>query len=129
MFLQIAIILGGLALTIYVFTNIFKKKPTPFKVPDPIIFPTPTPDNPVEGGEDGGEGEMPTKPIPVNCQLAAFMAAPQEYSYYDCCGNPHYGMGFEPWEKRAPVAIDANKEFVGVELIGQETDFNCLEEQ
>lgn len=69
--------------------------------------------------------EMPIKPIPVNCQKASFKPAPDNFSYYDCCGELKKGIGFELWEKRAPVSIDANKEFVNMELIGEEGNQDC----
>jgi hypothetical protein len=71
------------------------------------------------------EGEMPEKPLPVNCQLAQFQPAPQDFFYVDCCGTPQKGEGFQPWEKRSPVSIDANKPFVGMTLLDQEADINC----
>lgn len=69
--------------------------------------------------------EMPIKPAPVNCQKAIFRPAPENYSYYDCCGKLQEGEGFQPWEKRAPVSIDANKEFINMDLIGEESEPNC----
>lgn len=69
--------------------------------------------------------EMPEKPLPVNCQLAQFQPAPQDFFYVDCCGVPHKGQGFEPWEKRSPVSIDSNKPFFGMTLLDVEAEINC----
>ena len=71
------------------------------------------------------EPEMPIKPAPVNCQKAQFLPAPEKFSYTDCCGKLQEGEGFQPWEKRAPVGIDSNKEFSGMELIGEEASIDC----
>ena len=68
---------------------------------------------------------MPEKPLPVNCQLAQFQPAPQDFFYVDCCGNPQKGEGFQPWEKRSPVAIDSNKPFFGMTLLDVEAEKDC----
>ena len=81
--------------------------------------------NPIEPGEVIIPSEMPEKPLPVNCQLAQFQPAPQEFFYVDCCGNPKKGEGFEPWEKRSPVSIDANKPFIGMTLLDVEAEKDC----
>jgi len=83
-------------------------------------------DLPVEPNPEPTQiGEMPIKPAPVNCQFAIFRPAPEKYFYTDCCGNPQSGEGFQPWEKRTPVSIDTNKEFEGMDLIGEEAQFDC----
>jgi len=80
---------------------------------------------PIQPSEIIIPAEMPEKPLPINCQLAQFQPAPQDFFYVDCCGVPHKGQGFEPWEKRAPVAIDANKGFFGMTLLDSEAEINC----
>ena len=70
-------------------------------------------------------GEMPEKPLPVNCQLAQFQPAPQDFFYVDCCGVPQKGEGFQPWEKRSPVSIDTNKPFFGMTILDVEAEINC----
>lgn len=109
---------------------------------NPIILPndnnelTPPDSDPVGPGEivipgdvipsdEEPIGEMPDKPLPINCQLAQFQPAPQDYFYIDCCGNPQKGDGFEPWEKRSPVAIDSNQPFYGMTLLDVEAEINC----
>lgn len=84
----------------------------PAKVPIPIV--------PIED-----EGEMPIKPLPINCQKAQFEAAPARFFYTDCCGELHEGEGFQPWEKRAPVSIDSNKPFEGMILLDVEAEIEC----
>lgn len=71
------------------------------------------------------EEEMPIKPEPINCQKASFKAAPEEFFYIDCCGKPNKGEGFQSWEKRAPVSIDINKPFFGMELLNEEGNQDC----
>lgn len=71
------------------------------------------------------EGEMPIKPKPVNCQKAIFRPAPEKFVYTDCCGEVQEGEGYQPWEKRSPVSIDANQEFVGMDLLGEESNIDC----
>lgn len=96
--------------------------------PQPIIPPTDgnLPDeSPIGPGEVIIPGEMPEKPLPVNCQLAQFQPAPQDFFYVDCCGSPKKGTGFEPWEKRSPVAIDANQPFFGMTLLDVEAEKDC----
>jgi len=85
----------------------------------------PKDENPIQPSEIIIPAEMPEKPLPINCQLAQFQPAPQDFFYVDCCGVPHKGQGFEPWEKRAPVAIDANKGFFGMTLLDSEAEINC----
>ena len=70
-------------------------------------------------------GEMPIKPLPINCQLAQFQPAPQDFFYVDCCGVPQKGEGYQPWEKRAPVSIDTNKPFFGMTILDVEAEINC----
>ena len=77
-------------------------------------------DDPVEN-----DPEMPIKPLPVNCQYAIFRPAPETYYYIDCCGVVQEGEGYQPWEKRSPVAIDASKDFKGMDLIGDEAQVDC----
>jgi len=79
-------------------------------------------DEPVEADP---EPEMPEKPLPVNCQKAQFRPAPEGFFYVDCCGKPVKGEGFQPWEKRSPVAIDANKLFEGMDLLDEDAEINC----
>ena len=71
------------------------------------------------------QGEMPIKPLPVNCQKASFNAAPEKYFYSDCCGEFFEGEGFQPWEKRSPVSIDSNKPFEGMTLLDVEAEIEC----
>lgn len=84
-----------------------------------------TDQNPIGPGEIIIPGEMPEKPLPVNCQLAQFQPAPQDFFYVDCCGNPQKGEGFQPWEKRSPVAIDSNKPFFGMTLLDVVAEKDC----
>lgn len=93
------------------------------KIDDPVKSdpePTPIPIVPIDD-----EFEMPIKPLPVNCQMASFMPAPALFEYIDCCGNLNTGEGYQPWEKRSPVKIDANKPFEGMELLNQEAEIDC----
>lgn len=106
------------------FTPLVEDEPTPIVKDEPseqyrIEDPVPT-ILPVDKG-----GEMPIKPLPVDCQFAQFRPYPERFSYFDCCGNLEEGDGFQPWEKRSPVAIDANKPFEGMDLIGEESQMNC----
>jgi len=71
------------------------------------------------------EGEMPIKPPPPNCQKAIFRAAPATFIYTDCCGEIQQGEGFQPWEKRAPVSIDVNQYFEGMDLLGEDGEIDC----
>lgn len=71
------------------------------------------------------EGEMPIKPLPVNCQSAMFNPYPEKYFYYNCCGERFEGEGYQPWEKRSPVSIDSNKEFEGMTLLDVEAEPDC----
>ena len=80
-------------------------------------------DQPVDA--DPVDGEMPIKPVPVNCQKAQFMPAPEKFVYTDCCGQVQEGEGYQPWEKRSPVSIDANQKFLGMELLGEEATIDC----
>ena len=83
------------------------------KIDDPIPNdPEPTP-------------EMPIKPQPVNCKKGIFLPAPEKFNYVDCCGNKLEGIGYEVWEKRAPVNIDINQEFVGMEILDEEAFQDC----
>ena len=187
MLVQTIIIIGGVAITAFVFYNIFKKKEKVEVEKKPIIFPPvdvtelpvdveptpeptveptevpvdveptpdptvePTPDPTVEPTPDPTDGpvlieptpaetntielpvepdpeptpEMPIKPVPANCQTAIFRPAPEKYMYFDCCGNVFEGEGYQPWEKRSPVTIDINKEFEGMDLIGEEGYQDC----
>lgn len=69
--------------------------------------------------------DEPVKPQPVNCKYAQFKPAPEEFFYVDCCGKPMKGEGFQPWEKRTPVAIDVNKPFNGMEVSEDEAFVDC----
>lgn len=114
----IVILFGGIAL--WILWKSFSKERT--NDPKPFFPPTEgdiNDQNPIE------LGEMPEKPLPVNCQLAQFQPAPQEFFYVDCCGKPKKGEGFEPWEKRSPVSIDANKPFIGMTLLDVEAEKDC----
>lgn len=82
--------------------------------------PTTTDDVPVET-----LGEMPIKPIPVDCQKAIFRPSPEKFIYTDCCGKIQEGEGYEPWEKRAPVSIDVTKRFEGMDLINESAEVDC----
>jgi hypothetical protein len=97
--------------------------------PPPIVTPPTSNDetdqNPIGPGEIIIPGEMPEKPLPVNCQLAQFQPSPQDFFYVDCCGNPQKGEGFQPWEKRSPVAIDSNQPFFGMTLLDVEAEKDC----
>jgi len=85
----------------------------PNRIDDPVPNdPEPTP-------------EMSIKPEPVDCQLAMFKPYPETFRYFDCCGNEFKGEGYQPWEKRSPVPIDALKDFEGMELIGLSTEQSC----
>lgn len=130
-------IMGGLAVWMLLKPLTKRNKPTDFVIPsEPVETPTevikiddPVPNDPeptpmvIIPADD--EGEMPIKPTPPNCQLAQFMPAPQEYYYIDCCGEPQSGMGYEEWEKRSPVKIDANEIFKGMVLIGESAEPEC----
>jgi len=69
--------------------------------------------------------DEPVKPLPVNCKYAQFKPAPEEFFYVDCCGKPEKGEGFQPWEKRVPVAIDINKPFSGMDVTEDEAFVEC----
>ena len=109
----------------------------PKKIKDNLNIPTVPPlysepheiitiDDPVEADpEPIIIGEMPIKPIPVDCQYAIFRPAPEMYSYTDCCGELQQGEGYQPWEKRTPVPLDASKEFTGMDLLGEEAQVDC----
>ena len=71
------------------------------------------------------EGEMPIKPTPKKCRKANFRPAPETFSYTDCCGTFHEGVGFSPEEKRAPVLIDIIQEFSGMDVEEGEVEFEC----
>lgn len=120
----IFILFGVIALWM-VLKPLTKKKKDIQEPSNPIII-APTPDNEiVDQPDEVINGEMPDKPLPVNCQLAQFQPAPQDFFYVDCCGKPHKGEGFQPWEKRSPVAIDSNKEFFGMTLLDVEAEKDC----
>jgi len=85
----------------------------------------PNEENPILPSEIIIPTEMPEKPLPIKCQFAQFQPAPQDFFYVDCCGVPHKGQGFEPWEKRAPVAIDSNQSFFGLTLLDTEAEIDC----
>ena len=171
MLVQTIIIIGGVAITAFVFYNIFKKKekvevekkpiifppvdvtevpvdveptpeptvepievpvdvePTPDPTDEPVVIePTPAETNTIElpvEPDPEPTPEMPIKPVPVNCQTAIFRPAPEKYMYFDCCGNVFEGEGYQPWEKRSPVTIDINKEFEGMDLLGEEGYQDC----
>ncbi len=116
----IFVLFGVITLWMIVKPLVNKKKESQ-KPANPIITDSETRDE----SEEIIKGEMPDKPLPVNCQLAQFQPAPQEFFYIDCCGSPHKGEGFQPWEKRAPVAIDSNKEFFGMTLLDVEAEKDC----
>lgn len=97
------------------------KKNSKNDLKEPSLPEIPVEDSPIEVIEP----EMPEKPLPVNCQLAQFQPAPQDFFYVDCCGVPQKGQGFEPWEKRSPVSIDSNKPFFGMTLLDVEAEINC----
>lgn len=128
--METILIIGGILCVVIVTLAIIEKKKSKdsnviSNIPDPQeIDVLPNEETPVTPTETI-PAEMPEKPLPVNCQLAQFQPAPQDYFYIDCCGNPKKGEGFEPWEKRAPVAIDANKEFFGMTLLDVEAEINC----
>ena len=115
----ITLSLGVFALIFFVLPLLKRKKRFDFNFPEPTsVSPivTPTPEE---------VGEMPEKPAPVDCQKASFRAAPEEFFYVDCCGKPNKGEGFQPTEKRTPVSIDVNKPFMGMDLLGEQSDIDC----
>lgn len=123
--LSIILISFGL-LSLYLIINPPKKKNN--KVDKPTVTQTsPTEQNPVEVTiiDDQTDGEMPIKPIPVDCQKASFRPAPEKFSYIDCCGKKEEGEGFQPWEKRSPVSIDANQPYEGMDLTGENSNIDC----
>ena len=116
------VIFGGIALWMLL-NPLTKKKDV--VIPPLKPFPTPEETNTIElpvepDPEPTPLPEMPIKPAPVNCQKAIFRPAPENYSYYDCCGSLQEGEGYQPWEKRAPVSIDANQFFEGMDLLGED---------
>lgn len=117
--LTILIVASGLLIIGVILSQLKNKKDI---ISKPIV---PSDGQNVTPVEEIGSGEMPEKPLPVNCQLAQFEPAPQEFFYVDCCGNPHKGEGFQPWEKRAPVGIDSNKPFIGMILLDVEAEKDC----
>lgn len=114
----VVILFGGVAF--WILWKSFSKEDK--KNPDHLSIPTK--ENFFEQKSDE-TGEMSEKLPPINCQLAQFQPAPQEFFYVDCCGKPKKGEGFEPWEKRSPVSIDANKPFVGMTLLDVEAEKDC----
>lgn len=119
----IIILLGfGIICGLILFKIFKKNKKTPIKTP---IVPTQTLEYDIPVESDFVEPEMPVKPAPVNCQKAIFRAAPEKYSYFDCCGKEFEGEGFQPWEKRAPISIDINKPFSGLDLLDEESEIDC----
>jgi len=120
----IFVLFGVIAL--WMILNPLTKKKKESKQPSNPIIIAPTPDNEiVDQPDEIINGEMPEKPLPVNCQLAQFQPAPQDFFYVDCCGSPHKGEGFQPWEKRSPVAIDSNQPFFGMTLLDVEAEKDC----
>lgn len=102
--------------------------PPPYSNPQEVITiddPVEADPEPIHPGEIIIPDEMPIKPAPVDCQYATFRPAPEMYSYTDCCGKLQEGEGFQPWEKRTPVPIDATKDFKGMDLIGEEAQVDC----
>ena len=118
------ILISILVLTLFFFTTKFllkKKRPS-------TIEQNQFDQNPIETTDEfetNDEIENPIKPFPVNCQKAIFRPAPEKFSYFDCCGKLQEGEGYQPWEKRSPVSIDVNKEFLGMDLLGEEAEPNC----
>ena len=102
-----------------------KEEPKEIVNPKELVLPIDVSELPVETPKEVIPAEMPDKPLPINCQLAQFQPVPQDFFYIDCCGKPHKGEGFQPWEKRAPVAIDSNKEFFGMTLLDVEAERDC----
>jgi hypothetical protein len=115
----IFILFGAVAL--WMLLNPLTKKKD-IVIPPLKPFPTPEETNRIEPvePEPTPPAEMPIKPIPVNCQKAMFKPFPEKYRYVDCCGDFQIGDGYQEWEKRAPVSIDANRPFEGMELINEE---------
>ena len=110
------------AVALWMLLNPLTKKKN-IEVPPLKPFPTPEETNTIELPVEPDPTplpEMPIKPIPVNCQKAIFRPAPEKFTYTDCCGNVQEGEGYQPWEKRAPVSIDANQYFEGMDLLGEE---------
>ena len=122
------------AVAIWMLLNPLTKKKD-VEIPPLKPFPTPEEtnsiDNPVEPDPEPTPipsdeiGKMPIKPIPVNCQKAVFRAAPATFTYTDCCGNVQKGEGYQPWEKRAPVSIDVDQFFEGMDLLGEDGQADC----
>lgn len=127
MTIQIFLFVAFGAIAIWMLANpLTKKKNTE---PLPPLKPQPTPEeinryeDPVENDpEPTPIGEMPIKPLPINCQKAIFRPAPEKFIYTDCCGKVEEGEGYQPWEKRSPVSIDVNQYFEGMDLIGEDGD-------
>jgi len=122
MILQTTLIVAFASVILWVVIITLKNKNKKSEIQEPII------NEPIEQElpiEIDIPGEMPEKPLPINCQLAQFQPAPQDFFYVDCCGVPHKGTGFEPWEKRSPVSIDSNKPFFGMTLLDVEAEINC----
>lgn len=121
--METIIILFGILVVVVLSTLIVNNKKTDDKINSNQIIPDTEVDvvdsNPIE------QGEMPIKPPPINCKYATFLPAPQKYFYVDCCGNKQEGEGFQPWEKRAPVPVDINQEFEGIEILEDEAFQDC----
>ena len=97
----------------------------PTQTLDETFF-NPTPEvkeNPIIPSDE--QGEMPIKPTPKKCRKANFRPAPETFSYTDCCGEFHEGVGFTPEEKRASVLIDIVQEFSGMDVEEGEVEFEC----
>lgn len=131
----ILFLLAGAAIVWMLLNPLTKnKKPfddTPIKNPNETTDEIISIDTPVEADPEptnipsDEEGEMPIKPIPINCQKAIFRPAPEKYYYVDCCGNKFEGEGYQPWEKRSPVSIDVNSPFEGMDLLDEESNVDC----
>ncbi len=120
MILQTTLIIAFTSVILWVVIVTLKNKNK--DIPPPVVHETTDEEEPLEIDV---LSEMPEKPLPVNCQLAQFQPAPQDFFYVDCCGAPHKGEGFQPWEKRSPVSIDNNKPFFGMTLLDVEAEINC----
>lgn len=127
-YILLAIALGTFA---WFFMKPMKKSENNLSFPIESTEPEPTESEPTEiikiddPVPNDPEPEMPIKPTPIDCQYAIFRPAPEMYSYTDCCGNLQQGEGFQPWEKRSPVAIDITKDFIGMDLISEDAIVDC----
>ena len=124
MSIQIIIFVLFGAVALWMLLNPLTKKKNVVPPPPLKPFPTPEETNRLEPVEENPEptppSEMPIKPLPINCQKAIFRPAPEKFIYTDCCGVVQEGEGYQPWEKRSPVSIDANQFFEGMDLLGEE---------